>query len=139
MLTTPTDLVGPLLIEASAIDSESAVLATTSVAVFNAPDLAAEAYILINTPTTDTQFTPGTQLSISGEAKFSAETASVTLSILYDECQTIASTISFDMVGSGVWEGFMALPATVNGPFCVTATLDIAQSRTAYVPLLAEP
>ena len=115
------------------------VSATTSVASVQCAQRAAEAYILINTPTPDTQFTPGTQLGISGEAKFSAETASVTLSILYDECQTIASTISFDMVGSGVWEGFMALPATVNGPFCVTATLDIAQSRTAYVPLLAEP
>lgn len=139
-LTTPAQLVGPLRLQAELMDGSGSVLENAVISLSSVPNLAAAAYIEMQTPTMADSAMAGKPVRFSGEAKFSGETAPITLVIAAEDCVTVLATIGFNMVGSGVWEGFVNVPPMVVGPICATATLgnpDSADAFTAYTPLIA--
>lgn len=141
-ITPPIDLVGPLLLNVELQDSAGATLADAAITVSSAPPPEASNAIRITEPAPDSVIVAGRQFSMIGEARFTGETGTVTLRLQADDCTTTVATISFDMVGGGLWEGFMVVPGGVAGPVCAVAIIgapDSAEARTAYVPLTVAP
>ena len=61
----------------------------------------------------------------------------VTISIMTDNCTTVATSQSFTLVG-GVWHGLLILPPDVTGPACAvatTGTVGEAEWREARLPI----
>lgn len=140
VLTAPAQLVGPLRLQGEVVDDSGSVSADTDVLITNVPDLAAATYIAMQSPTIDYPAVANKPVRFSGVAKFVGETAPVTLAIGSEDCATVLATIGFNMVGSGNWEGFVQIPAGVEGSICATATLgnpNSADALTAYTPLVA--
>ncbi len=47
----------------------------------------------------------------------------LTIAVLYEECQTTASTTTFNVGEGGQWWGYIVVPETVFGPACAVAYL----------------
>lgn len=45
----------------------------------------------------------------------------VSIAVLFEDCQTVASTTSFDVGQGGQWYGYIVIPQTVFGPGCAVA------------------
>jgi hypothetical protein len=139
-LTMPERFTGLFQIQAALIDTFDVALLNAEVAVMAVPDPSSATAMVLYDPVAGSTVFSGKTVRMSGEAKFSGETAPVTLSILTEACSVIVAAIGFNMVGSGIWEGFLNVPPNVSGPICVTATLgnpNSAESYTAFAPVTA--
>jgi hypothetical protein len=62
----------------------------------------------------------------------------VTIAVFYDDCQTAAAQMSFDVGQGGQWWGYVVIPETVFGPACAlayTGTLGEGNWRGVNVPI----
>lgn len=63
---------------------------------------------------------------------------SLTIAVLYEDCQTTASMTSFEVGEGGRWWGYIVVPETVYGPACAIAYLgefDGDEWRAAHAPI----
>lgn len=62
----------------------------------------------------------------------------VTIAVLFEECETVASTTSFTVGEGGQWWGYLVVPETVFGPGCALAyTGEFGEDewRAAHAPI----
>lgn len=62
----------------------------------------------------------------------------VTIAVLFEDCETVASTTSFNVGEGGQWWGYLVVPETVFGPGCAlayTGEFGEEQWRAAHAPI----
>jgi hypothetical protein len=76
--------------------------------------------ITLDYPQTDSTVVSGHVLFFTGTVQRPPE-ETVTIAVLFEDCQTVASTTSFNVGQGGQWYGYIVIPQTVFGPGCAVA------------------
>ena len=132
-LDIPETVVGPALLRATSDDGtsiEAAVQLTRSGAT-------SATTIGLTYPDAQSTVVAGQVLFFTGQVQRPADNT-VTISVLYEECQAVAASTSFDVGEGGQWWGYVVVPETVFGPACAVAyTGEFAQGdwRAAQAPI----
>ena len=127
ILPVPPGATGILLVEAKGVDAAGNVLSETAVPV----ELVTAEVELAEIPENDyfisidrisEQAFAGRGIFLNGRAANLLDTYDVTIEIYYQDCTVGAGTVSFQMYGSGGWNGYLIVPGgTVGQTICVRA------------------
>ena len=95
-------------------------------------------HITLDYPQTDSTVVSGHVLFFTGTVQRPPE-ETLTIAVLFEDCQTVASTTSFTVGEGGQWWGYIIVPEIVFGPACAIAYLgEFQQSawRAAHTPIV---
>lgn len=120
-ISIPPLFSGPAEIRASVIDPNDQVVATDSIPVNLVVDTSiSERFLDLYRPNIGYQAVAGFYLFFDGRAQLPANNL-ITISIWNEECQDQVATQSYQLRGSGYWQGFVLVPANVEGLACAVA------------------
>ncbi len=136
-ISTPSNLVGPLLVVASVEDGNNNSLAQATQVINLTVDPAAPVAVSFELPLRYQHVVAGSTLYFRGTALMPPDNLALTIAVRNDDCRTDGSTTTFTMAGSGAWEGFLTIPQDITGPVCALAIVgaNSSQQRVAQVPL----
>ncbi len=115
-LAAPSNVVGPALIVVSAGDEATA---TQSVTIERSGATSDPTITLLH-PGPDSTAVAGQVLFFTGRTQRPSG-GSITISVRYEDCQTVAASQSFDVGEGGSWWGYILVPENVFGPACAVA------------------
>lgn len=93
--------------------------------------------ITLDYPQIDSTIVSGHVLFFTGTVQRPPE-GTVSIAVLYEDCQTVASTTSFNVGEGGQWYGYLVIPQTVFGPGCAvayTGGFDEPDWRAGHTPI----
>jgi hypothetical protein len=119
--SVPQSVSGTALLQASIRDATGQILTLNEVSVHLVLDTeSTDRYLALFRPVDGDPAMGGFNLFFDGRAQRPVD-STVTISIWSDNCQTQVARQSFVLSGSGYWQGFVIIPATVSGPGCAIA------------------
>lgn len=137
-LNVPQSVSGTAYFQASIRDAGGQVLASNEIPVYLVLDTeSTDRYLALYRPVDGDPAMAGFNLFFDGRAERPVD-SSVTISVWSDDCQTQVARQSFVLNGSGYWQGFVIIPATVSGPGCAIAHFGTAGEeswREVQVPI----
>ena len=115
-LDIPENMTGTVILRA-ATDGDAAVEVPVGITL---PGATSAPSISLTYPDSMTTVVSNHVLFFTGTAQ-RPEEGMVTISLLYEDCQTAAATTSFDVGEGGQWWGYIVVPETVFGSACALA------------------
>lgn len=132
-LNVPGTLTGTALVQAAAGDD-----ATVEIPVrITLPGATSGPAIALDHPQDMSTVVSGHVLFFTGTVQRPADEM-VTIAVLFEDCQTVASTTSFNVGEGGQWWGYLVVPETVFGPGCAlayTGEFGDDEWRAAHAPI----
>lgn len=136
-LVIPPYVTGPAQLQAELRDSSGAVLSQSVIdVVLVLESTASDRYLSVFRPAPGGTAVAGHYLFFEGWAQ--RPNGVVTVGLLEPDCQTFAARQSFEMRGSGYWQGFLVVPRTYSGAGCAvvwTSDRGTESWREAFVPV----
>jgi hypothetical protein len=121
VLTLPVSYSGSARINAKIISSEDAVLVSDTQSIFIETDLSlTDQYLVLYRPSSGEYVAAGYNMFFDGEVQRPVNNL-ITISLWGDDCQSRIGRQSFQLRGSGYWQGFLVIPANASGPACAVA------------------
>jgi hypothetical protein len=119
-LLVPHSVSGPAEIRASVIAADGSLLAedVLPVNLVLDPD-ASDRYLDLYRPVVGDSAAAGFNLFFDGRAQ--QPVSNVVTIMLWNECRVEVTRQSFQLSGSGYWQGFLVVPTNVSGPACAIA------------------
>jgi hypothetical protein len=115
-LAVPANVVGPALIEASAGGEETAARAVT----IERSGATSDPTISLLHPAPASTVVAGQVLFFTGRTQRPTD-GTISISVRYEDCQTVAASQSFEVGEGGQWWGYILVPDNVFGPACAVA------------------
>ena len=120
-LTVPHSVSGPAELRASVFAPDGSLLAedVLPVSLLLDPD-ATDRYLDLFRPVVGDSATAGFNLFFDGRAQRPVNNV-VTIMLWHDDCRNEVARQSFQLSGSGYWQGFLVIPTNIAGPACAVA------------------
>lgn len=114
-LDIPATLTGTALLQATA--GEDAIERPVQIEL---PGATSGPAIRLDHPQNTSTIVSGHVLFFTGSVQRPTDEM-ITIAVLFENCETVASTTSFSVGEGGLWWGFLVVPETVFGPGCALA------------------
>ena len=141
-LTVPEFVSGVGLLQVSIRDEEGNVLALDQTTITLVLDTAVtDRYLALYRPTVGETSVAGYNLFFDGRAQRPVSNK-VVISVWADNCQKQVAAQSFDLGGSGYWQGFIIVPQDAAGAACAVAHFGEPGEETwreAQIPIILYP
>lgn len=132
-LDIPATVTGTAIVRA-AVDAGDAVELPIQIAL---PQATSGSAITLDYPQIDSTIVSGHVLFFTGKVQRPPE-ETLSIAVLFEDCQTVASTTSFNVGQGGQWWGYLVIPQTVFGPGCAVAYIggfDETGWRAGHAPI----
>ena len=136
-LELPTFLSGVAVVQASLYGADEQLLVQESTPITLLPDTASDRYLQLYRPSGIPTAVEGYTLFFDGYAQ-SAVRGLLTITILHQDCRTMAGRESYTLRGSGYWQAFLVMPAQLEGFTCAIISFgEVGQDgrREVHLPL----
>lgn len=129
-LYVPPNVGGAATLHVRVLDSNGNTLAQDSAAVTLALDASSSSrYLALYNPVEGDTAVAGHYLFFDGRAQQPVGNR-LTISVWVDECQNQAASFTFNVSGSGYWQGQLGLPNNLTGPACAIASFGNSGEET---------
>ncbi|MCK5924105.1 MAG: hypothetical protein KAG66_24435, partial [Methylococcales bacterium] len=102
-ITLPTHFSGSAQLQTVVLSATDEPLATSAINFYIAADEADTSFITMDLPAPNTIFAPGEQLHLLGRATAPPAVFPLIVTLKTNNCQDVASTVTFNIIGSGDW------------------------------------